>query len=151
MTIKVEASATYPISVEQLWDIYTDHAGWKNWTFMSTTYLDKEGTDHKNGVGAVRVFGNANAKAYEEVTLFEPHSRMEYRVTKGGLPFKNHLGIVQFSNNASSTGNDSSSIYWSCTFDPKIPGTGWLMRRITQYVFDSSLKGLQKFIAKNKA
>lgn len=144
--IKVETQATFPIPIEKLWSIYTDHANWKQWTFMTTTYLDKEGAEEKNGVGAIRVFGNAKAHAYEEVTLFKPHQRMEYKVIKGGLPFKNHHGIVEFSSDEANP-NSQSSIYWYCTFDPKIPGTGWLLKRITQFVFDSSLKGLQKFVA----
>ena len=137
----VQESAYFPVSKEVLWSVYTDHARWKEWTFMATTFLEKEGSPDKNGVGAIRVFGAGKQfSAYEEITLFEPCERMEYKVIKGGLPFKNHHGVVIFEEEGEGT-----RIRWSCSFEARIWGTGPMMKFITQKVFRSSLDGLKKF------
>jgi len=137
---KVEATETYPVKREQVWDAYTDHAGWRNWAFVSTSKLDKEGSPTKNGVGAVRILGSAGINSYEEVTLFQPYDRMEYGVVKGGLPFKGHKAIVLFQEVPQGT-----RIHWSCTFESKVFGIGWLMKLITQWVYSSTLKSFKKY------
>jgi len=55
---------------------------------------------------------------------------MNYRVIKGGMGIKNHLGEVTFEETAGGT-----RILWRCRFDAKIPGTGPLLRLMITRVF----------------
>ena len=138
---RVEVSEVFFVKKDVLWAVFNDHAGWKNWTFMTTSFLSVEGKEDKNGVGAVRVLGSAGVNSYEEVTLFEPCDRMEYCVIKGGLPFEGHHATVTFE----ALTDGRTRIRWSCTFQSKIWGLGWLMKLVTQYVYSSTLKSLKRF------
>ena len=60
----------------------------------------RDGDTERNGVGSVRRVKVGPARPFEEtVTKFEPHSLIEYRITKGG-PLRNHIGIVALSDAA---------------------------------------------------
>ncbi len=138
---KVESTEIYSQDIETIWLAYTDHARWSEWTSIPKSSLIVEGKDEKNGVGAVRVFGPGGPfDAHEEVLVFEPLKRLEYTVNKGPLPFVNHRGVVQFSEQ-----NGGTKVYWYCTYETRFKFMGKIMEKITQYVFDSSLKGLHDF------
>jgi len=142
---KVESTDWYPQNRETIWLAYTDHARWSEWTSIPKTSLFKEGSPDKNGVGCIRRFGPGGPfDAFEEVLVFEPNSRLEYRVNKGPLPFVNHRGIVIFSDEMKD-GKKGTRIHWHCTYETRFALMGKLMEKITQYVFDSSLKGLHNF------
>jgi len=152
MTYQVEASAEYPVSPAVAWQAYTNHSRWKEWTFMTVSYLDKKGEPDPNGVGAVRVLGSGGMNSYEEITAFQPPERLEYRVVKGGLPFKGHRAEVIFE--PLGHGDDSAGgtrIIWRCSFDSKIPGLGWLFWLITRAVYRSTLDAFKRFPFEAKA
>ena len=50
----VEVTRTFSATPEQVWNVYTDHAGWKSWAGMTHSSLHVIGNPHKNGTGAVR-------------------------------------------------------------------------------------------------
>ncbi|MBT4520493.1 MAG: SRPBCC family protein [Halieaceae bacterium] len=138
---KVESTDWYSQDIETIWLAYTDHARWSEWTSIPKSSLFKEGSEDKNGVGAVRKLGPGGPfSAYEEILAFEPQKRLEYTVYKGPLPFINHRGIVNFSEE-----NGGTRIEWQCTYEAKLRFIGKLMQKITQSVFDSALKGLHGF------
>ena len=130
---QVEVQCEIAAPREEVFEKYTDHLSF--WEFMGSVRLDKEGSPSKNGLGCVRVIGSPPMSAFEEVVVFEPPERMNYRVIKGGGGIKNHLGEVTFE--ATPTG---TRIVWGCRFDPKIPGTGPLLRLMITRVFRSALK-----------
>ena len=77
--------------------------------------------------------------AHEEILDFDPPKRMTYRVVKGGLGMKNHLGEVFFE-----PAGDGTKITWRCRFDSKVPGFSWIMRGIVTRVFHDALDGLER-------
>jgi uncharacterized protein YndB with AHSA1/START domain len=94
---KVEVTQTIDAPVQAVWDRYTDHVSWSEWAGLGHVQLEREGTPPPNGVGCVRVFSNAGLKLiYEEVLSFEPPRRMTYRIVRGPVPLRNHLGEVVF-------------------------------------------------------
>jgi uncharacterized protein YndB with AHSA1/START domain len=133
----VEVTRTFSATPEQVWNVYNDHAGWKSWAGISHSSLDVEGSPDKNGTGAVRRLGSYGFDAHEEILDFDPPMRMTYRVLKGGLGMKNHLGEVLFE-----PAGNGTRITWRCRFDSKIPGLGWMMRLIVIRVFRDALDGL---------
>lgn len=135
----IEVERHFSAAPQAVWDVYTDHAGWKEWAGFSESYLDAEGQPHRDGSGAVRVFGSAGARAYEEVVDFEPPKRMTYRVVRGGLPMKNHFGEVSFEPDG-----DGTRVVWRCRFDSKIPGLGPLIRLFVSRFFRNALDGLSR-------
>jgi uncharacterized protein YndB with AHSA1/START domain len=126
---------------DDVWRVYTDHVSWQEWSSIGKVRLDREGTPAPNGVGCVRVISNAGVAAYEEVMSWDPPNRMTYRVVKGGLPMRNHLGEVEFLDAPSG----GTRIVWRCHFDSRIPGMGGLFRVIVRKVFNDTLAALGRY------
>jgi len=107
-----------------VWDLYTDHRGWADWAGVREVVLRQEGEPPPNGVGASRVLRAGGIAVEEEVIVFEPPERMVYRLV-AGVPVRNHEGEVCFSPSGAGTRID-----WRVRFDPLIPFTGPLLRRV---------------------
>jgi len=135
----IEVTRTLSATPEQIWNVYTDHAGWKAWAGISHSSLYVEGEPDKNGTGAVRRLGTYGFYAHEEILEFDPPRRMTYRVVKGGLGMKNHLGEVLLE-----PAGDRTRITWRCRFDSKVPGFSRIMRRIVNRFFRDALDGLAR-------
>lgn len=135
----VEVTRRFPAPPQTVWDVYTDHARWSEWAGFPRSWLEVEGAGDRNGSGAVRVLGSAGVKVYEEILDFEPPKRMTYRVLRGGLPMKDHLGEVRLEPDG-----DGTLLVWRCRFDSRIPGLGGLMRRLVTRVFQRALDGLAR-------
>jgi uncharacterized protein YndB with AHSA1/START domain len=135
----VEVTRTISATPEQVWNVYTDHAGWKKWAGVSHSSLAVVGTSDRNGIGTVRRLGTYRMYAHEEILEFDPPRRMTYRVVKGGLGMKNHLGEVLFE-----PAGKGTKITWRCRFDSKMPGFGRLHRAIVTRVFHDALDGLAR-------
>ncbi len=136
---RVEVERRFSAPVQAVWDVYTDHAGWSAWAGFQNSWLEVPGDTDRNGSGAVRGFGANGVKVFEEVIDFDPPKRMTYRVVRGGLPMKNHLGEVVFEPDG-----DGSRIVWRCRFDSKVPGLGPLLRFVVRRVFRGALEGLAR-------
>jgi uncharacterized protein YndB with AHSA1/START domain len=135
----IEVERTISASPEQVWDVYTDHAGWKSWSGMKHSSLHVAGNPDKNGTGAVRCLGSYGLNAYEEILDFAPPKRMTYRVVKGVPGMTNHLGEVLFEPSGKGT-----RVTWRCRFDSRVPGFGSFMRIYITRFFRNALDGLAR-------
>jgi uncharacterized protein YndB with AHSA1/START domain len=136
---EVEVTRRFAAPPQAVWDVYTDHAGWKEWAGFRSSWLEVRGDPDPNGTGAVRGFGSGGIRVFEEVLEFDPPRRMTYRVVRGGLPMKNHLGEVVFEPDGEGT-----RVVWRCRFESRIPGLGGPMRRFVARVFRNGLEGLAR-------
>jgi len=134
--VTVERLIDHPI--EEVFRHYTDHAGWSSWVGLGKVRLVQEGSPHRDGVGAVRAFSAAPGLR-EEVTLFEPPQRMEYRVTRGAYPITDHHGEVLFTPDRKGT-----RVLWRVSFRSKLPGIGWALRGGIALVFRGILARLAR-------
>ena len=66
----VEVSRSFAAPPQRVWDVYTDHASWKEWAGVGSSTLDVEGQPDPNGTGAVRTLGSGDMHAYEEISKF---------------------------------------------------------------------------------
>jgi uncharacterized protein YndB with AHSA1/START domain len=135
----VEVERHFDARPEDVFAVYSDHAGWSAWAGFRRSWLEKEGSPDRNGVGAVRGFGSGGVRVFEEVREFEPPRRMTYAVVRGGLPMKNHLGEVLFAPEG-----DGTRVTWRCRFESRVPGLGWVQRLIVRRVFRTALDGLAR-------
>ena len=138
----VEVIRTVPGTPRQVWALYTDHARWSAWAGVRHASLEVEGKPDPNGAGAVRCLGSYGLNAFEEILEFQPPRRLTYRLIKGGLPMKNHLGEVLFEPTANGT-----RIVWRCRFDSRIPGLGGPMRLFITRFFRDALEGFARHAA----
>jgi len=118
---QVEVVRVFSHPLERVFRRYTDHVGWSEWSGFGRVSLVKEGSPERDGVGAVRAFASAPGLR-EEVTLFEPNARMEYRIVQGGFPLTDHHGEVVFTQQGAAT-----RVTWRVSFASKIPGIGAVM------------------------
>ena len=134
---EVEVVRRFPEPPERVFAVYTDHAGWSGWAGVGSSRLARPGRAHPNGTGALRVLGPGPFAAHEEILDFEPPKRMTYRIVRGPLPLRDHLGEVRFEPDGGGT-----RVVWRCRFESGIPGLGPLLRAIVTRVFRRALDGL---------
>lgn len=84
-----------------------------------------DGQGGVNGVGSVRRMGLWPAQMEETVTGIVPNQSINYRISKGGAPLKNHSGSLRFS----STGQ-GSRVVWTISYDSSLPIVGGVVRQV---------------------
>jgi len=85
----------------------------------------RDGRDDVNGVGSVRRLGLGPLGVEETVTLLEPNRRIEYRISKGGGPVRNHRGKLEFSGS-----RKGSRVTWTIQFDSRLPLFGPVLKLV---------------------
>lgn len=71
-----------------------------------------DGTDDINGVGSVRRLGVGPLALEETVTAHDPDRAIEYRITRGAGPVKNHIGKLAFA-----PAGSGSRVTWTIEYD----------------------------------
>jgi uncharacterized protein YndB with AHSA1/START domain len=124
MQIQLEQRVAAPPA--QVFELYADHRGWTRWAGVKEVVLRQEGDPAPNGLGAIRVIRASGIAIEEEITAYEPGKRIGYRLV-AGAPVRDHSGDVRFEPDGAGT-----RIVWTIRFEPRIPGTGWLLRRLLE-------------------
>lgn len=92
----VEVNFDFKASQETVFDHLAEHENLAP-VFGAKITRIKDGTGERNGTGSVRMVKVGPLPAAEEtITVFEPHSLIEYKITNDS-PIKNHVGIMKFS------------------------------------------------------
>ena len=136
---RVEVQQRIAAPIETVWDRYTDHVSWTDWAGLGRVRLAREGVPPPNGVGCVREISSAGVAVYEEVLSFERPHRMTYRVVRGGLPIRDHLGEVSFE-----PCDGATLVTWRCQFNSRIPGLGGAFRLVITRLFRNALRELAR-------
>jgi uncharacterized protein YndB with AHSA1/START domain len=140
---RVELTTRVEASPERVFEILTDHEGMVRWSGAKEAVLRHPGDPPPNGVGAVRVLRMSGFAIEEEILAYDPPKRMEYRLL-AGVPIRDHHGEIRVDPDAS-----GSRVVWSMRFRPRIPGTGWLMERITLHLLSNVLTRLTNLIERS--
>jgi uncharacterized protein YndB with AHSA1/START domain len=113
---------------ERVWALVSDGAGWKNWAGVVKSSLEREGDPRPDGVGAIRKLGPGPFGSREEVVVWDPPSHLGY-VILSGMPVRNYRADIELHEKTGPDGTGMTTvIQWSASFDPKLPGTGPLLR-----------------------
>ncbi len=121
---EVLARSTAPPAT--VWPLIGEAARWKQWSFMTRTFLLREGTPVPDGVGALRRFAVGPFGSCEEVVEFEPPTHLGY-VARKGLPVRSYRGDIVLRPDGSGT-----AITWTASLQPLIPATGALVLAYTR-------------------
>jgi uncharacterized protein YndB with AHSA1/START domain len=124
--LQIELAQHVSAPPARVFALYTDHVGWEKWAGVKEVVLRQTGDPPPNGLGAIRVIRASGMAIEEEVTAFEPPTRMAYRLV-AGAPVRDHEGVVRFEPDGVGT-----RVTWTVRFRPVVPGTGWLLRRILE-------------------
>lgn len=113
----VDLVQDFSCSVEQLYDYLTVHENLSIIFVPAKVTRIKEGSDMPNGLGSVRKLSLPLVPSFEEtVTLNQPNERVEYRISGGFTPLKNHIGVMRFSSTP-----QGSRLHYTINFDGKLP------------------------------
>jgi hypothetical protein len=124
---------------EKVFSVYTNYVGWSRWAGIGRVRIEREGTPPPYGPGCIRVVSGGGR---EEILTEERPTSTTYRVISG-LPMRDHLGEVFFSDDG-----DGTLVVWRCRFRMTIWGLGAPFRLIVVRVFRGALRGLAAHIAK---
>jgi len=98
----------------------------------------RDGQTEPNGVGSVRKIGPGPLGIEETVTALEPNESIDYRITRGGFPLKNHRGHIEFSERA----GGGSRADWTIEFDSALPVAGSVLGFVLKQAISMGLKRL---------
>lgn len=120
---RIEHHATTSADPATVYALLRDGAGWPTWSPIESFELEREGAGEREGLGAVRVFRSGRVTGRDTIVELVPDRRFSYTHVSS-LPIRDYRADVDLSPTA-----DGTAIRWVSTFEPKLPGTGWLLRR----------------------
>jgi uncharacterized protein YndB with AHSA1/START domain len=91
------------------------------------------------GVGAVRRLGMGPLASLERVVEHEPPRRLAY-VVDSPAPYRDYRSVVTLE----PTADGGTDITWASSFEPRVRGTGWLLRWFLAAVVRSFARNLAK-------
>jgi hypothetical protein len=74
-------------------------------------------------MGAIRLFKTGRVRSRERVVERDPGRQFAY-VLESGMPLRDYKAVITLTPTTAGT-----DIRWHSTFQPKVPGTGWLYQR----------------------
>ncbi len=108
--------------IDRVWDVFSDHENYSKLAGVRYSKLLKEGTDERNGLGAVREVHGMGVKFVEDIVAYEPPRLLEYKVVRCSKPIEHEIGRVELIPRG-----DGTEIHWVSRFRLKIPLIGkWL-------------------------
>lgn len=98
-------------------------------------------TRSPDGIGSVRRIGYGPIAFEETVRDSEPGKLIEYYISHGS-PLKKHRGVIEFHADAGGTRVD-----YVITFEPKVPGTGGLLKGVLRGMITPAFGRIRKALA----
>ncbi len=108
-------TAAPPVTV---WPLIGEAARWKEWSFLTRTFLLRVGAVDPDGVGALRRLAVGPFGSNEEVVAFEPPTHLGY-VARKGIPVRTYEADIVLRPDG-----DGTAITWTGSIEPLVPGTG---------------------------
>jgi uncharacterized protein YndB with AHSA1/START domain len=139
---RIEHRATTSADPATVYALLRDGATWPAWSSLETFTLERPGADEPEGVGAVRRFTSGRVTGRDQVAELVPDRRFSYTHTSN-IPVKNYRADVDLE----PTADGGTAIRWVSAFDPKVPGTGRLLR----WGLNSFVAGLASGLAAHAA
>lgn len=128
MVQRIQHTATTTADPAGVYALLLDGASWPTWSPIDSVELEGHGSD--GHVGTVRVLRSGKVTGRDTIAELVPDRRFAY-THESSLPVKDYRGQIDLSPTDAGT-----EIRWVSSFEPKYPGTGWLVKR-----------GLGRFIA----
>ena len=134
---KVEVQQIVPGGEYEVFARCADYQRWPEWLNVHSVVLEEIG-EETIGVGCVRIVSIAGLHIREEIVEYARPDRIGY-VLLSGLPVHDYRGTMTFEPCFGGT-----RVQWTAEFEPNVPGTGALLRRMTHRLFADGLEELAR-------
>jgi uncharacterized protein YndB with AHSA1/START domain len=137
----IDVRATLDAPPDRAYELLDDSSSWPTWTAIDSFELvEPAGGD---GLGEIRRFrtGRVTVTVTERIVARVPGRRLSY-VLLGGLAVSEYRADIDLEPTGSGT-----ALRWHTTFQPKVPGTGWIYRRALLIATRRFVAGLQRAVA----
>lgn len=128
--------ATTRAPLEVVWPLIGEAARWRDWSFLTTSRLERAGSPDPDGVGAVRRFARYGVGSREEVLAWDPPGHLAYGILSG-FPVRDYRADITLTADGGGT-----RILWEGTYQPKYPGTRWILARVVPTMMQRFADGL---------
>lgn len=128
MVQRIEHTATTTADPARVYALLIDGSSWPAWSPIESVELEGDGAD--GHVGTVRVLKSGKVTGRDTIAELIPDRRFAYTHVSS-LPVKGYRGEIDLQ-----PADGGTAIRWVSTFEPKLPGTGGMLKR-----------GLSRFIA----
>ena len=137
--IRVNVTHTYTSDPRTVFEALSEHENLGPVFGAKITRL-RDGDSSRNGVGSARKLNiGPLPPIVETVVVSEPNSQIEYQITKGGFPLKDHYGVQRLT----PTEDGGTRLDYTIAFNTVIPGmTGLVAKQLTAALS----KGLPKLV-----
>jgi Polyketide cyclase / dehydrase and lipid transport len=119
---RIDVRAQAHASPQQVWAVLADTASWPDWA-----PFDEVAVEQGHALGEVRRLRSGRITTRERIVGFEPPRRYAYEIVSG-LPILDYVAEVLLSPLA----EDGTEVHWQARFRAKVPGTGWVLKRLLQ-------------------
>jgi hypothetical protein len=134
---RIEHRATTTADPATVYALLRHGATWPEWAPIDTFELEREGAGEPEGIGAVRVLRSGRVTGRDTIAELVENRRFAY-THESSLPVKNYRGAADLD----PLPDGGTEIRWVSEFDPKIPGTGPLVRRALDGFISKVVNGL---------
>ena len=120
---RIEHRAVTSADPATVYALLREGATWPEWGPIDSVVLETPGAGEPEGVGAVRVLRRGRVTGRDTIAELVADRRFSY-THESSLPVRNYRGDIDLT-----PVDGGTEIRWVSAFDPKVPGTGRLVRR----------------------
>ena len=131
---RIELTHQSRLPVSQLFEALADHNRLGK-VFGAPVRRIRDGDTDPNGVGSVRKIGVGPVGVEETVTALERDRSIDYRITRGGFPIRDHRGHIDFAESG-----DGSRVTWTIEFGSHLPGAGAVLAFVLERAIRMGLR-----------
>ncbi len=116
---KIVLDKTLAAPIDGVFELLSDHAGYRRFRGFTRAELVREGEPDPNGLGALRRLATSGLTFDEEITAFERPTRMDYLIRKVNVPLRHDGGSIRLT-----PSGDGTHVDWQSSFTMAIPLMG---------------------------
>jgi uncharacterized protein YndB with AHSA1/START domain len=142
---RAESQVTVDAPPSVVWGLLADIRGWPDWSPNDRVELVREGDPPPDGTGAERLLFTGRVTVREEITVFEPETRLGYRLLSG-MPLRDYSSEITLTPRDEGRATD---VRWASRWRTRPPFPGLVMRPVMGQILRRFTAGLQAAAARS--
>jgi hypothetical protein len=142
----IDLTVTTTAPRASVYRLVVDGSTWADWAAIDSLEIERPGDPPPEGVGAIRVLRRGRTTGRDLLVELVPDRRLRYE-SLSGLPTRDYVGIVELGDLPDGTPDGGTTIHWRASFQPRFPGTGWVLERGIRRFLEECAQGLAAYAA----